>query len=103
MNRPNEKLLKDMSIEELSTNSGWHAEQASALFEKVKEMRARALTLTINEAVELMRSAMVVAFEAEQHMRHANVLDSVRAARVPRPGAGLVAPAAKAYTVRQSL
>lgn len=103
MNRRSEKLLREMSPEELASESEWHAAQASELFGKVKKIRKRALSLSINEAVELMRLAMEVAFEAEEHLHHANVLDSVRASRLPYRGTGLVVPASGAYTARQNI
>lgn len=101
--RRNEKLLMDMSTEELSAESEWHATKAAMLFSKVAKMRERALTAEAAEAGDLLRSAMKTEFEADEHRRQSNILDSLRAARVPKEGVGVVLPFANAYTVRQSL
>ncbi len=88
-----------MSIEELSTESEWHAARAAELFGEVRKMRDRAVTVEITEASELLRSAMQVEFEAAEHLHQSNVLDSVRASRLPYTGTRLVVPATRAYTV----
>lgn len=92
-----------MSTEELSAESEWHATKASILFHEVKKMRELALTAEITEAGELFRSAMEIEFEADEHLRQSNILDALRAARVPKEGVGIVLPVANAYTVRQRL
>ena len=92
-----------MSAEELSNESEWHASKASELFEKVREMRVRALSVETRVAEVLLRSAMAVEFEADEHRHQSNVLDSVRAARLPYGGTGLVVHGGNAYTVRQRL
>ena len=92
----------DMSTEELTAEAEWHAAKAAILFRKVEKMRERALTAERAEALELLRSAMAVEFDADEHLRQSNILESLRAARVPKEGVGVVLPVANAYTVRQS-
>jgi hypothetical protein len=101
MDRRDHKLLRDMSTEELRTESEWHARRASELFEKVSEMRDRALTAERPEAEKLLISAMELETEAEENMRHANLLDSVAASRLPVHGTRLVPVRPNAYTVGQ--
>ena len=102
MKRRNKKLLMDMSTEELSAESEWHSSKAAILSNQVRKMRELALTAEVTEAGELLRSAMQIEFEADEHLRQSNILDSLRAARVPKEGVGVVLPVANAYTVRQT-
>jgi hypothetical protein len=103
MKRRNKKLLMDMSTEELSSESEWHASKAAILTNQVRKIRELALTAEIAAAGELLRSAMQIEFEADEHFRQANILDSLRAARVPKEGVGVVLPVARAYTVGKTL
>ena len=66
-------------------------------------MRKLAVNVQITEAAELLRSAMAVEFDADEHMHQSNVLDTVRSARLPRHGTGLVVARPKPYTVRQNV
>lgn len=96
MKRPSEKLLKDMSIAELSAESEWHASEASKLMDEVEQMRETALGLNEQGADEVLQSAMAKEAEAEAHIHQSNLLDSLRAARLSEKGVGDVVHAAKA-------
>jgi hypothetical protein len=103
MTRRNHKLLKDMSAEELSTESEWHAQKALKLLAQVSQMRQLALIVDSKERGDLLRAAMETEAEADEHRHQSNVLDTVRSARLPRHGTGLVVPRPKPYTVRQNV
>jgi hypothetical protein len=96
MKRPSEKFLKDMSIDELSSESKWHAREASKLLDEVRDLREHALELNELGAVDALRSAMTKEEEAEAHMHQSNLLDSLHAARLSEQGVGEVVHAAKA-------
>lgn len=93
----------DMSTEELSAESEWHAAKAAILFNEVKKIREAAVAAEWPEAGDLLRAATATEFEADEHIRQANILDSLRAARVPNDGVGVVLKVARAYTVPQRL
>ena len=93
----------DMSTDELSAESKWHAGKAAKLFGKVRKMRQLALRSDTIKAGELLRSAMQIEFDADEHLRQSNILDSLRAARVPKQGVGVALPVANAYTVGRRL
>ena len=92
-----------MSDLELSREAEWHASRSAKLFEKVRQIRDQALSAEPMKGADLLRKAMAVEFEADEHLHHSNVLDSVRAARLPFAGTGLVVTRANAYTVRQRM
>lgn len=95
MDRPSDKLLKDMSSEELSIESEWHLREASLLFEEVSEMRAGALELGEQQADEVLQSACEKEAEAEAHVHQSNLLSTLIAARLSEQGVGVVERAAK--------
>lgn len=94
MNRPSEKLLKDMSSEELSAESEWHACEASKLLDEVVELREAALEPN-EQAAEILLSAAEMEAEAEAHLRQSNLLASLHAAKLSETGVGDVVHAAK--------
>jgi hypothetical protein len=96
MKRPSDKFLKDMSIDELSSESAWHAREASRLLEDVRGLREHALELNELGAADALRSAMEKEGEAEAHLHQSNLLDSLHAARLSEQGVGDVVHAAKA-------
>jgi hypothetical protein len=96
MKRPSEKLLKDMSIGELSAESEWHAFEASILLDEVKEMREIALGLSEQGTDDVLQSAAAKEAEAEAHIHQSNLLDALHAARLSDQGVGDVVRAAKA-------
>jgi hypothetical protein len=96
MKRPSEKLLKDMSNEELSAESEWHAAEAEKLLSEVNEMRETALGLTEQGAEEVLGSAIEKEAEAEAHIHQSNLLDALHASRFSDQGVSDVVSAAKA-------
>lgn len=96
MKRPSEKLLKDMSNEELSAEAEWHVLQAAGIFEEVSRMRADALDADEHKADEILQSAAERQSEAEAHIHQSNLLNSLMASRLSDEGVGVVERAAKA-------
>ena len=74
MERPTDKLLKEMSNEELRTEAEWHVAKAENLLQEVREMRVKALDSRDVEAMELLRSASSIESEAEAHRHQSFVL-----------------------------
>jgi len=96
MNRPSEKLLKDMSSQELSIESEWHLGEARNLFEEVHQMRTSVLELSEQASKELLESAAAKEIEAEAHVHQSNLLDTLRASRLSEQGVGDAHKTAKA-------
>ena len=89
MKRPSDKLLKEMTSEELSLESVWHENQAAELFDEVRELREQALELDDEAAAfEMLEAASAKETEAEAHMQQSNILNSLKAARLPGTGVG---------------
>jgi len=94
MMRPNEKLLKDMSIEELEAESHWHAKQAARLLVEVEKMRERALVVYEPEAEGILQAAAEKGAEAEAHIHQSNLIDALHASKLSDQGVGVVVHAA---------
>ncbi|MCC7306047.1 MAG: hypothetical protein IT173_00645 [Acidobacteria bacterium] len=94
MMRPNEKLLRDMSIEELATESHWHAKQAARLLQEVEKMRERALGADEREAEDILYIAAEKGAEAEAHIHQSNLIDALHASKLSDQGVGVVVHAA---------
>jgi hypothetical protein len=74
MERPTDKLLKEMSNDELRTEADWHVAKAEDLLQQVRGMREKALDSGDDEAMELLRSASLTESEAEAHRHQSFVL-----------------------------
>ena len=74
MERPTDKLLKEMSNDELRAEADWHVARAEDLLQHVREMRAKALDVAAAEAMDLLRSASSIESEAEAHRHQSFVL-----------------------------
>ena len=96
MDRPSDKLLKDMSSEQLSLESEWHLGQAALLFENVKEMREAALDRGEQQANDVLQAPAAKEADAEAHVHQANLLTSLMAARLSQVGVGDAHRSAKA-------
>lgn len=94
MMRPNEKLLKDMSIEELAAESHWHAKQAARLLIEVEKMRTAAVGVDAAESDDMLQNAAQYESEAEAHIHQSNLIDALHASKLSDQGFGVVVRAA---------
>lgn len=90
MLRPNEKLLRDMSAEELAAESSWHTGKAASLLEEVTAVREAALGADETEAAGLLHTAAEKEAEAEAHIRQSNIIDTLHASKLSEAGVGAV-------------
>jgi hypothetical protein len=90
MMRPSEKLLRDMSAQELASESQWHAGQAAGLLEQVIAVREAALSADEIEAAGLLQTAAEKEAEAEAHIRQSNIIDTLHASKLSAAGVGAV-------------
>jgi len=75
MKRPTDKLLKDMSNEELREESAWHSEEAERLFAEVRGIRTKAIKTTSGEeSMRLLLDATETEKRADAHIHHSRVL-----------------------------
>jgi hypothetical protein len=78
MNRPSDKLLKDMSNDELREESRWHADESERLFAGVRELRERAIHVKSgDESMKILQEATEVERRAEAHRHQSRVLLAV--------------------------
>jgi hypothetical protein len=78
MNRPTDKLLKDMSNDELREESRWHAEESERLMDELRELRERAIHVKSgDESMKILQEATEVERRAEAHRHQARVLLAV--------------------------
>ena len=78
-----------MTGDELSLESVWHENRAAELFDEVRELRERALELDDEAAAfEMLEAARAKEAEAEAHLQQSNILNSLKAARLPGTGVG---------------
>lgn len=78
MNRPTDKLLKDMSNDELRGESQWHAEESERLMGEVRELRERAIHVKSgDESMKILMEATEVEHRAEAHRHQSRVLLAV--------------------------
>jgi hypothetical protein len=82
MKRPSEKLLREMSYKELSKESEWHIAESEQFLEEAEELRAKALNLSEEEAEEVLQMAVAKDAEAEAHIHHSNLLNSLMYSRI---------------------
>lgn len=82
MKRPSEKLLREMSKEELSMESEWHLAESSQFLREAEELRARALTVNENTAEEILQQAVAKDAEAEAHIHQSNLLNCLMYGRL---------------------
>ncbi len=94
MMRLSRKLLKDMSIDELSAESHWHAKQAAGLLKQVRALREKAVAVEKAETAEILRAAADLEVEAEAHIHQSNLIDALHASRPSDEGIGIVVHAA---------
>ena len=88
MKRPSDKLLKEMTSEELSHEAAWHEREAAQLFDEVRDLREHALELDEEAAFEMLEAAGAKETEAQAHILQSNILNSLKAARLSSTGVG---------------
>jgi hypothetical protein len=74
MLRPTDKLLKEMSNDDLRAESEWHATRSQRLLEEVRRLRSSALESTAERSLEILCEATDVEAEAEAHRHQSLVL-----------------------------
>ena len=78
MNRPTDKLLRDMSNDELREESRWHAEESERLMGEVLELRERAIHVKSgDESMKILQEATEVERRSEAHRHQSQVLLAV--------------------------
>lgn len=78
MNRPTDKLLKDMSNDELREESQWHVDESERLFGEVRTLRERAINVKSgDESMRILQEATEVERRAEAHRHQSRVLLAV--------------------------
>jgi hypothetical protein len=94
MERPTGKLLKDMSNDELRTESDWHVAEAERLLGEVRDLRSRALGAgSGQDAMAVLVSASEIEAEADAHVHQSRVLlAACRPTDQPTPIAKASAP-----------
>jgi hypothetical protein len=108
MNRPSDKLLKDMSNDELRDESRWHAEESELLFDEVRKLRERAIHVKSgDESMRILQEATEVERRAEAHRHQSSVLLAVcrptEASPTKVPDTPVVGTVSRPRTVRPAV
>ena len=74
MQRPTDRLLKEMSNDDLRAESEWHTTRSQRLLEEVRQLRSDALHATAEHSIEILLEATNVEAEAEAHRHQSLVL-----------------------------
>ena len=83
MKRPTDKLLKDMSKEELSMEAQWHDAEAVRLLQAVEQLQSKAVSMTGGpDSDETLKLAGVLEEEAAAHHRQSNLLSTLMVGRL---------------------
>ena len=82
MKRPSEKLLREMTREELLQESEWHLAESARFLRRAEELRQEALGVNEAAAEELLQHALGMDAEAEAHMHQSNLLNCLMYGRI---------------------
>jgi hypothetical protein len=83
MKRPTDKLLKDMSKEELSMEAEWHDAEAVRLLKEVEQLQSKAVSVAGGPTSdETLKLAGTLEEEAAAHHRQSNLLSTLMVGRL---------------------